>query len=224
MLLKKTIAGADQPFFTHPLFLRLFQKSPQSKIVIDANWKIIAVNRAGLELFGYAEEQQLVGQPLTMLMLPSQQAEHARFVEAQKVVALPSRIIGKNRELPAVKADGTVFSILLAVTEEMEGTSKYYLGEITDLSVFKEKQSQVEKVNESLSTILNSSRDFIFVLNHKGEFLEVYTRSKEHLFVPYEQLLGKHYRDCLPQFFPKFNFNAINCIYRLFSIFIFNVY
>lgn len=171
--------------------------SPQTTIVADSKGHIASVNQAGLNFFGYSESQ-LLGQPLTTLMLPAQQAEHTKVFSQQKPIDYISNVIGKTIELPAKKSDGSVLEISLTVSEYSENNQKYYIGHITDLSKIIQKQHEVESINQSLSSILNHSKDFIFLMDRQGVYLDVFTASKEHLFLPYEKIVGSHYSQCLP--------------------------
>ena len=197
MFLIKNIAGADQPFFKQSLFLKLVENSPQATFVADDKGLIVSVNQAGLDFFGYTESQ-LLGQPLTVLMLPTQQSQHIEAFSRERRADHVSKVIGKTIELPARKHDGSSFDISLTVNEYSENQQKYYIGHITDISNIVKKQHEVENINHSLSSILNHSKDFIFLMDHQGVFLEVFTASKEHLFLPYEKIVGSHYRQCLP--------------------------
>ena len=101
-------------------------------VTIDDRGTIRSINKATLKTFGYLEEE-LVGEPVIKLMPQPYKAEHQGYVDQYQASRVP-KIIGIGRELSAVKKDGTVFPIYLAVSEIHSAEGVYFVGIIRDLS------------------------------------------------------------------------------------------
>ena len=101
-------------------------------VTIDDRGTIQSVNRATIQIFGYMEAE-LIGEPVTKLMPQPYKAQHQTYVENYLGSQQP-QIIGIGRELTAVKKDGVVFPIYLAVSEIKSDEGMYFVGIIRDLS------------------------------------------------------------------------------------------
>jgi PAS domain S-box-containing protein len=77
----------------------------------NSNGSILSINRAGLSMFGYEHETDLIGQDAGLLMPVTEAMRHGAYVAAHRAGA-PPRIIGvPGRELYAARRDGSVFPI-----------------------------------------------------------------------------------------------------------------
>lgn len=122
-------------------------------IAIDAAGTIESVNRAAIEIFGY-EREELVGQPVTMLMPSPYREEHddylSRYLETGE-----RRIIGIGREVSGRRKDGSEFPLYLAVSEGRHDEHRVFTGivrDLTDLRVAEERARAAEQL-ASLSLI-----------------------------------------------------------------------
>jgi len=106
-------------------------------LVADSDGKIVSINQAGLRMFGYQQEADLIGQEVSVLMPPAARAQHAADVAAWRDGA-PPRIIGvPSREVQAVRRDGSVFPIDLSVSAFGVNGNRFLTGIIRDTTVRK---------------------------------------------------------------------------------------
>jgi PAS domain S-box-containing protein len=101
-------------------------------VLIDAQGRIESFNPAAERLFGYAESE-VVGRNVSMLMPSPYREEHDRYIERYLREGHP-RIIGIGRDVQAVKRDGTVFPVNLAVGEMVIDGQRKFTGILHDLS------------------------------------------------------------------------------------------
>ncbi|MBQ12426.1 MAG: PAS domain-containing sensor histidine kinase [Planctomyces sp.] len=99
-------------------------------ITIDDNSVVESINSAAEELFGYRREE-IAGLPVSILMPAPYRDQHDSYM-ARHSESGESNIIGTNRELKALRRDGTVFPIELAVSESWSGGRRTFIGIITD--------------------------------------------------------------------------------------------
>ncbi|MCZ6855982.1 MAG: PAS domain S-box protein, partial [Gammaproteobacteria bacterium] len=131
--------------------LTVLDSAVDAIITIDAKGIIQSVNRATLTMFGYAK-QELVGQPLSMLMPEPYRSHHDGFVEHYLETG-KAGIIGVGRELIAQAKDGRVFPIYLAISDIDEGGQRYFAGIVRDISDQKAAQAALLEQQERLAHV-----------------------------------------------------------------------
>lgn len=161
-------------------------------ITIDSNGTILTFNPAAERMFGIRREDAL-GKNVNILMSGEHRANHSRYISSY-FNNHTKNVIGKNRELIAKKADGTIFPIELSVGEMFLGTSIRFVGIIRDISERKQldliKQEFVSTVSHELKTPLTSitgalgliRTGMVGPLNEKmQEILDIAHRNSERL-------------------------------------------
>ncbi|WP_323795802.1 PAS domain S-box protein [Nisaea sp.] len=127
-------------------------------ITIDSNGVILTFNPAAERMFGIRRKDAL-GKNVSILMSGHHHTNHPRYI-ASYLTGHTKNVIGKNREFTAIKSDGTVFPIELAVGEMFVGTSLRFVGIIRDISERKEleriKREFISTVSHELKTPLTS--------------------------------------------------------------------
>tara|TARA_E500000318_G_scaffold86407_1_gene82853 strand:+ start:7461 stop:9854 length:2394 start_codon:yes stop_codon:yes gene_type:complete len=127
-------------------------------ITIDSNGIILTFNPAAERMFGIRRKEAL-GENVNILMSGQHHTDHARYI-TNYLTGHTKNVIGKNREFTAIKSDGTVFPIELAVGEMFVGTSLRFVGIIRDISERKEleriKREFISTVSHEMKTPLTS--------------------------------------------------------------------
>jgi two-component system CheB/CheR fusion protein len=101
-------------------------------ITIDERGTIASFNRAAERTFGY-RSAEVMGENVRILMPAPYRDEHDRYIARYLRTGVP-RIIGKGREVVGRRKDGTIFPMELAVDEYHDGTGRYFVGIVRDLS------------------------------------------------------------------------------------------
>lgn len=120
-------------------------------LTINDQGVIQYVNVATERLFHYTA-QELVGQPLTLLMPEPYKSQHQQFVDNFLSTRKP-KIIGIGRELTAITREGTQFPIYLAVNEIKTGDRSYFAGIVRDLTEQKQNQEALLEQRERLARV-----------------------------------------------------------------------
>ena len=132
-------------------FRSVVQSATDGIILAGSDGNIIQWNNGAEEIFGYTEEEVL-GEPLTMLMPESYREAHQQGVERIRAGGKP-HIIGRTVEMEGLRKDGTVFPIGLSVAAWKSDGANFYSGIVRDIS----DQKQAEDVLRNLSEALKKS-------------------------------------------------------------------
>jgi two-component system sensor kinase FixL len=148
-------------------------------VLIDAQGRIESFNPAAERLFGYTESE-VVGRNVSMLMPSPHREEHDRYLERYLREGNP-RIIGIGRDVQAVKRDGTIFPVNLAVGEMVIDGQRKFTGILHDLSARVRLEEQLRASETRWRTVVESAVDGIIVINSAGR-IEAFNPAAERLF------------------------------------------
>jgi PAS domain S-box-containing protein len=101
-------------------------------ISIDEEGRIQSVNRAACAMFGY-EEEEFLGQNITMLMAQSEAGEHGQYLRRYLDTG-ERKIIGIGREVIARRKDGSTIPADLSVSEITVDGRRVFTGILRDVS------------------------------------------------------------------------------------------
>ncbi len=151
----KTIPTAPGTY--HPLatalsdlaeFDALLDAAVDAIVAIDDQGRIIRFNKAAEEMFGY-QASEVADKPLTILMDTRDARAHQGFVERYLRTGA-KRILGRGREVMAMRRDGSVFPASLSVGEARSPQGLRFVGLIRDLTREKEAEEEALRHREQL--------------------------------------------------------------------------
>ena len=93
-------------------------------ITIDAEGRVIQLNRAVERIFGFRAEQML-GKPIGELVVPARLREAHTEGLRRLAAGGPSRILDRRVEMPALRADGVEIPVELIVTRTAEAPARF---------------------------------------------------------------------------------------------------
>ena len=147
---------AEEALGESELKLRSVTESAKESIIsADKNGIIISCNPASQKLFGY-ETQELIGQPLTVLMPESFIGLH-KTAMAEHVKTGKSHVIGETVELEGLTKEGLEFPLELSISTWKVKDETFYTGIIRGISERKkieaERNQLIKNLQESLAKI-----------------------------------------------------------------------
>jgi len=175
----------------------VLESASEAIVIVDRAGTIVLVNARTEALFGYRREE-LVGQPLEVLVPERARAAHAEY-RAMYAAAPQVRPMGHGRDLSGRRKDGTEFpvQISLSFTETDKGT--LYIAFVTDIT---ERQRGVEALRRSEAkarAILENAAEGIIVVDGAGRIVSVNAKTEEMFRYSRAALVGQPLEILLPE-------------------------
>jgi len=168
-------------------------------VTIDARGRIETFNPAAERMFGYAEAE-VVGRSVNILLPETFRVDHDRYMAGYRPDA-GSRIIGNDREVLALRRDGTTFPMNLAVSELRLGGTDRDGGEPAGLRVFVGVIRDITKRKQQEAELIASKSQAEMANRAKSEFL---ANMSHELRTPLNAIIG--FSEILDsEFFGKLN-------------------
>ena len=124
-------------------FRNIAQTAVDAIILGDSVGNIIFWNTSAQRIFGYTEEE-IAGNPLTILMPEQYRTGHQKGLERVKSTG-ESKYFGRITEMQGLRKDGTVFPIELSVSMWKAGEGLFYSGIIRDITRRKELENELAR-------------------------------------------------------------------------------
>lgn len=150
-------------------------------IVIDKDGLILAFDNAAESLFGYQYEE-ILGQPLTLLMPQSQAKVHPTYItQAVKDKKTSSHSLNAQRTIIGQHKQGHLIPLAITVSADQSGANIRFTGVIQDLRKHEDRLTQISQGFNRTTQDLNQRIQFDAILNrHSNRLLSCH----EDDFVP----------------------------------------
>jgi len=122
----------DEQRVAHDRLAATLDAAPDGIITIDTRGHVRTMNRAAVSLFGF-ETEQVVGRNVKMLMPAPYHDEHDGYI-ARYIRTGEAKIIGREREVTARRADGSTFPMALWVSEMDLDGERGFIGVCRDIT------------------------------------------------------------------------------------------
>lgn len=134
----------------------IFNNIVDGAITISSAGIIESINPSGLQIFGYKNEKELVGENVSMLMPPEEGEKHDGYLERYLKTGVP-HIIGIGREVEGKRRDGSFFPMDLAVSEVTLSEERFFIGIVRDISERKRIESALKTETQYLKFLTASA-------------------------------------------------------------------
>ncbi len=145
-------------------FRSVTESAHDAIIAADSRGTILSWNAGARTIFGY-EADDVVGQPLTVLMPERYHAAHQHGLERLAATGV-SRLIGQTVELLGRRKDGSEFPLELALSTWSTQEGHLYSGIIRDISARKQAEQALEERNRDLARANAELEAFSYSVSH----------------------------------------------------------
>ncbi|MEK7389888.1 MAG: ATP-binding protein [Elusimicrobiota bacterium] len=132
------------------IFRLIIESAPNSMIMSDERGLIVLVNAQTERLFGYSR-QELIGQPVEILLPESIRARHIGYRESF-MTSPQTRSMGVGRDLFGMRKDGSLVAIDIGLNPIKTGARTLILAAVVDISERREMQRKLAQ-SETLAAV-----------------------------------------------------------------------
>ncbi|GAB4397389.1 MAG: hypothetical protein OHK0053_13720 [Microscillaceae bacterium] len=129
-------------------FVQILEGCADAVVVADHQGCILFFNEAAERLFQYRREE-IQGQNVRLLMPDVHAHQHDQYMQNYLRTG-EAKIIGKGRELDARRKDGTMYPILLTISESRDAQHRFFAAFIKDNREKREMESQIRQQLEEV--------------------------------------------------------------------------
>ncbi|MEQ9145880.1 MAG: PAS domain S-box protein [Parvibaculaceae bacterium] len=177
----------------HLLMSRILAVAADAIISVDDAQRITFFNLTAERMFGYGAEE-VVGQPLEMLMPERFRKKHHLEVSAFANLKQPSRYMNERGEVAGLRKDGTEFPVEATITKVSVGGRGTFTAHIRDITERKAHDEMLEESQRRFAAIFDHAFEAIGLLDREGRVLEI-NRAGRALTQDGDGLQGRHLWD-----------------------------
>lgn len=161
-------------------FRSVVETASDAIVLGDQNGTIISWNKAAQALFGYAAEEVL-GEPLTLLMPPRYRASHQRGLERLRATGRP-RLIGKTVELNGLRKDGSEFPLELSLGTWRTREGAFYSGIVRDITERRRREKALRESQERFCQLAENIREVFWLTDPQKSHMIYISPGYEHIW------------------------------------------
>ena len=179
------IRDITEPKRAEERFRLVVESAPNAIVMINAAGVIALVNAQAERFFGYGREE-LVGQPVEILVPERFRANHPDY-RANFFANPQARPMGAGRDLYGRRKDGSEFPVEIGLTPLQTSEGLFVLSAIVDIT----ERKRAEEARSRLATIVDFSEDGIVSKGLDGTILS-WNAAAERIFgYSAEEMIGR---------------------------------
>jgi PAS domain S-box-containing protein len=126
----------------------LVETCPDMVVQLDVNWNVLLANRAGLDLFGYESQEEVIGKNFMDFIAPDYQLRMVESFQKTQAVGGP-----KEFESLVLKKNNVPFfaEFNAAIVRDEAGRHQYLIGVGRDISLRKEQERLLREAKDALA-------------------------------------------------------------------------
>ncbi|MGC8724073.1 MAG: PAS domain S-box protein [Acidobacteriota bacterium] len=157
----------------------ILQQASDGIVTASEEGVIESFNPAAERIFGWSAEE-IVGQPLSLLMSEPDRGEHRGYIERYLRTG-EAHVIGTTVLVEARRKDGAVFPMELSVSEVRFEEGRFFLGILRDASASQSAQEALADSTERLQTVLNAATELAIITTDPKGTITLFNRGAERM-------------------------------------------
>lgn len=154
------------------LMSRILSVAADAIVSVDDKQRVTFFNLTAEKMFGYSAEE-VIGQPLEMLMPDRYRKKHHLEVNAFVGSKQPSRFMNERGEVAGVRKDGVEFPVEATITKITGGGTPTYTAHIRDVTMAKMHNRTLEESQKRFNAIFDHAFEAIGLLDREGRVIEI---------------------------------------------------
>lgn len=138
----------------------------------DAAQTITFFNQAAERMFGYTADE-VVGQPLTMLMPPAVRKTHPALVSTFSRSRQPSRMMSERAPVQGLRRNGETFPIEATITQVRTGDTLSFSAHVRDVSERNRTLELLRRSERQIRAVFDHASEAIALLTPQGTVLQI---------------------------------------------------
>lgn len=165
----------------------MIESSPVAMVLVDPAGRIMQVNAALENLFGYAREE-LSGQPVEMLVPERMRAGHVHL-RHDFLIRPEARPMGAGRDLFAVRKDGSEFPVEIGLNPVTTPQGVFVVSAILDLTERLRKDKLIV-LGQMADSVGHELRNPLSVMNNAVYFLKTVLAGADPITIEYLDIIS----------------------------------
>lgn len=146
-----------QSIIVDQIMEQLFNVTTDGIIVVDDKQYIISFNRGAEIIFGYTADE-IVGQPLSLLLPKRYLNQHRHHIDAFAHSDVTSRRMGERREIHGLRRDGTEFPAEAGISKLIADGKMVFAVILRDMTESKQWEDQLRAKSNQLAVLNERNR------------------------------------------------------------------
>ena len=184
-------------------FRQVVHTAPDGIVLADGDGKVVLWNSAAQRLFGYSEED-ILGQPLTIIMPTRYRDDHLRGLEFVKASG-GSIQTGRTIELEGLRKDGSEFPIELSISTWKSGRQMLSCGIIRDITLRKEAEAKLLKQQIEQQVLLDLIPAMVWYKDTQNRILRTNRQAAQSINKTVVEIEGKSTYELYPDEAEKYH-------------------
>jgi PAS domain S-box-containing protein len=138
-------------------------------VTIDHEGRIVEFNPAAEKMFGH-RQAEVLGRKMGEVIVPAELRDRHQSMLERCAQTGEVHILGRLIELPAMRADGSVFPAEMTINRVEYGSRLLFTGFIRDITVRKQVEEALRISEERYRTLISASVSVVWTTNAAGEF------------------------------------------------------